>query len=75
MTESCTVDGWWFSSGMTLPHGDGRLIRVGTVHEVEGTIVPCVRGLHLSVRAIDALSYAPGPIVWKVRGVWHYRPS
>src|SRR5690606_38437686 len=61
------IDGWWFSGGKTLPHGDGRRIRVGATHEVEGEIIPCDRGLHASARAIDALQYAPGPIVWKVR--------
>ncbi len=30
-------------------------------------IVPCEYGLHASVRAIDALSFAPGPIVQRVR--------
>ena len=29
----------------------------------DGEIVPCESGLHASVRAIDALYYAPGPIV------------
>src|SRR5690606_30293931 len=61
------IDGWWFSGGKTLPHGDGRRIRVGATHEVEGEIIPCKRALHASARAIDALQYAPGPIVWKVR--------
>lgn len=62
------INGWWFSAGKTLPHGDGRRIKIGRTHKVEGAIVPCSNGLHLSQRAIDALDYAPGPIVWKVRG-------
>src|SRR3990167_9258242 len=60
--------GWWFSEGYTLPHGDGRRIELGITHKVEGKIVPCQNGLHYSARAIDALRYAAGPIVWKVRG-------
>jgi len=67
MTRGKHIDGWWSSAGRVLPPGDGRRIRVGATHEVEGEIIPCERGLHASARAIDALQYAPGPIVWKVR--------
>jgi len=62
-----TISGWWFSAGKTLPHGDGRRIVLGRKHEVKGDILPCKNGLHASRRAIDALGYAPGPIVWKVQ--------
>ena len=62
------VDGWWFSQGYTLSHKDRRRIKLGITHKVEGEIVPCQNGLHYSARAIDALRYAAGPIVWKVRG-------
>ncbi len=58
---------WWFAAGDTLPHGDGRRIVVGETHEVKGDIVPCSRGLHASVRLIDALQYAPGPYLYRVR--------
>lgn len=34
--------------------------------EHKGEIVPCESGLHASVRAIDALRYAPGQIVCRV---------
>ena len=61
------IEGWWFSAGKTLPNDDGRRIKVGVTHHVEGKIVPCANGLHASVRPLDALKYAPGPIVWRVR--------
>lgn len=41
---------------------DGIVCEVGSVLRVEGEIVPCKRGLHGSVKVLDALSYAPGPI-------------
>jgi hypothetical protein len=44
--------------------GEARLpVIVGETMRVEGKIVPCSRGLHGSVRAIDALRYAPGSMV------------
>ncbi|HUV67761.1 MAG TPA: hypothetical protein VMW24_27975 [Sedimentisphaerales bacterium] len=62
------IDGWWFSAARVLPHGDGRRIEIGHTHHVHGTITPCENGLHLSVNALDALQYAPGDIIWRVRG-------
>jgi hypothetical protein len=63
------VTGWWFApANNRLDNGDGREIKIGKVHTIDGEIIPCKRGLHLSIRAIDALKYAPGPIVYKVRG-------
>jgi len=61
-----TVTAWWFSEGNTLPHGDMRRVALGKTHKIKGEVVPCENGLHASVRAIDALSYAPGNIVWRV---------
>jgi hypothetical protein len=63
-----SATGWWFSAGKTLPHCDGRRIKIGVTHKVEGEIIPCANGLHLSAKPRDALKYAPGNIVWKVRG-------
>jgi len=62
------VTGWWFSAGKVLPHGDNRKIRLGITHHVDGDIVLCQHGLHLSVRPLDALKYATSPIIWRVRG-------
>lgn len=62
-----TVTGWYFSEeSRLLQYGDGREIAIGVTHEVAPPIELCERGLHASVRAIDALGYAPGPIVWRV---------
>jgi len=63
------VTGWWFgATDKRLLNDDGRPIVLGETHTVEGKISPCQHGLHLSKRLIDALRYAPGPVVFKVRG-------
>jgi len=63
------VSGWWFgTANKKLGYDDGREIIIGETHEVEGEIMPCEWGLHLSERIIDALGYAPGPVIYKVKG-------
>ena len=58
---------WYFSSeNRRLRHGDGREIRLGETHAVSGEIEMCKNGLHASKKAIDALYYAPGTIVYRV---------
>jgi len=58
---------WYFSKKeKKLAHGDNRQIQKGRTHKVKGQIEPCRRGLHASKRLIDALSYAPGPYIWRV---------
>lgn len=42
---------------------DGRPLEVGRWYEHDGPLVLCQFGYHASTRAIDALSYAPGPWV------------
>ena len=67
------VLGWWFcekpSPGQEpkLPHGDGRIVRVGETLKVDPPIECCSRGLHASRRAIDALDNAPGDLICRVR--------
>jgi hypothetical protein len=61
------VLGWWFSASDELRHGDGRKVVIGETLTVEGKIVPCERGLHASVDPFDALRYAPGPMLYRVR--------
>jgi len=62
------MDVWYFSDvSRRLRHDDGRKIELGVTHTVEGPPVLCEHGLHGSARAIDALRYAPGPIVWRAR--------
>lgn len=61
--------GWHFSTG-TLGYGDNRPIVIGETHTVDITerkLELCGWGLHASERIIDALRYAPGPMVYRVR--------
>jgi hypothetical protein len=59
---SKTIRAWHFLRADWTAHG-GFPVKVGQPYHVGGLIVPCARGLHASVRAIDALYYAPGPVV------------
>ena len=57
---------WHFCNGGTLR--DGRPIPPdGVTLRHRGTVVPCERGLHASERLIDALEYAPGHTICRVR--------
>ena len=66
--------GWHFLSAdrkitaynSTTPHG-GVLVVPGQTLALGGSPTPCVWGLHASKRPLDALQYAPGPIVQYVR--------
>jgi len=49
-----------------LRFNDNRPIVIGETHSVDGEIIPCKNGLHGSTNLIDALSYAPGPILYLV---------
>ena len=67
MTSQTTL-AWYFSAAdRRLRYGDGREIKAGVTHEVEGTPELCQRGLHASIDPLQALDYAPGPIIWRVR--------
>ena len=58
---------WHFlSEDKRLGYGDGRLVEVGQTLECKGKPAPCKNGMHGSVRLIDALRYASGPIVCRV---------
>lgn len=46
---------------------DGNTVEAGYVYEVERPIRLCSWGLHASINPLDALTYAPGPIVCRVR--------
>ena len=50
-----------------LDNGDGREVVVGETLRVEGTPVLCQHGLHASERIIDALHYAPGALVCRIK--------
>ena len=68
MATERSVLAWYFSAAdKRLKYGDGRLIRVGDTHTVKGPPILCRRGLHASIKPLDALGYASSPIVWRVR--------
>jgi hypothetical protein len=50
-----------------LRYGDNRPIVVGETLKVDCAPMLCEQGLHASKRLIDALSYAPGSILCKVK--------
>ena len=55
------------SEDKRLGYGDGRLVEVGQTLECKGKPVLCDNGMHGSVRLIDAVYYASGPIVCRVK--------
>ena len=66
MSEQQTITGWHFAGAKLR---DGRpLPRKGETLTHKGAVVPCESGFHLSERAIDALGFAPGLMVARVRG-------
>jgi hypothetical protein len=66
-TKRKSILAWHFLAEPVLPHGDGRAVVVGETLTVDPPIILCERGLHASRRAIDALHYAPGALVCRVR--------
>ena len=66
MTKSVSVTAWHFlRNDYRLSH-DGRLVGAGDTVRVKGPPCLCVHGLHGSRRIIDAIRYAPGPILCRV---------
>src|SRR6266700_865831 len=59
--------GYWFAAGTTLPNGDGRAVVIGETLTVDPPLVMCEHGLHASVYPYDALQYAKGNLLYKVR--------
>ena len=58
---------WHFSPlDCLLANGDGRKIVAGESLSVSLPLTLCKRGLHGSVNILDALNYAPGPMLWRV---------
>lgn len=61
------MKGWHFlKEDRRLQFGDSQVVKPGDVSRVDGELRMCEWGLHASKRAIDALKYAPGPIVCRV---------
>lgn len=67
MSETLPEVAWWFAASDKLPHGDGRKVIIGKTLRVQPPLRLCARGLHWSIVPFDALGYAPGPILYKVR--------
>jgi len=58
---------WYFAhESNKLQYGDGRGIKIGETHTVDCVPQCCKQGLHGSLKLIDALGYAKGPIVYRV---------
>ena len=58
---------WYFArENNRLNYGDDRLIEIGKTHTVKCAPVLCESGLHGSVQLLDALHYAPGPMLYRV---------
>ena len=62
-----SVLAWHFLAEKKLANGDGRTVKVGKKLTVEGQPNLCSNGLHGSIRLIDALDYAQGSILCRVR--------
>ena len=45
---------------------DGNTVAAGYVYRVDGPLKLCAWGLHASINPLDALNYAPGPIICRV---------
>ena len=62
---------YYFSTAdRRLRYDDNRHIVCGETHVVDiatRRLVLCAYGLHASPTPFQALAYAPGPILWKVR--------
>lgn len=69
-----TVKGWWLCKERKLPYGDNRPVTLSESHHIDGRIIPCKNGLHLSPKILDALKYAGGSIVYRVEGYGVIKP-
>ena len=59
--------GWhWLREDRKLQYPPHTLVEAGQTLISEGELVLCENGLHASRRALDALQYAPGPVVCRV---------
>ena len=59
--------GWHFlPADRRLRWGSCEVVEAGRTYRAKGPLVLCENGMHASRRAIDALPYAPGPVVSRV---------
>lgn len=67
MTTDLRMKAYWFEpADGALQYGDGRKLEAGVTHKVDGPLKLCQRGLHASIRPLDALQYAESNFVWVV---------
>ena len=58
---------WYFApANNRLRYGDDRPIVLGETHSVQRLPIACEHGLHASVKVLDALSYAPSSLLYRV---------
>lgn len=63
-----TMLGWhWLAEDRRLRFGTREVVEVSQTYTAEGPLVICKNGVHASRRALDALEYAPGPVICRVR--------
>src|SRR3990167_7589566 len=61
--------GWHFLPADRRLRGSREVVEAGRTYRAEGPLEICENGMHASARAIDALMYAPGPLVCRVEVV------
>ena len=61
-----TVEAWHVFTARGRTWQGNLPVQVGETMTVDGEIIPCSNGLHGSILAIDALRYAPGPMIKRV---------
>jgi hypothetical protein len=67
-TNQRSVLGWHFlAEDRRLRFGSREVVEAGKTYTAEEQLVVCQNGVHASNLAIDALRYAPGPVVCRVR--------
>ena len=66
------MKGYYFATEeRCFQYGDGRKIIVGKSHSVKDTPELCAHGLHASPTILQALQYAPGPVLYAVEVTRH----
>jgi len=63
MIQETTITGWHFIQHDRTMRYTGAPVVAGETARVDGPLELCVRGLHGSLRALDALTYAPSAVV------------
>ena len=58
--------GWHFLPADRRLRGSREVVKAGRTYRFEGPLALCSHGMHASRRALDALTYAPGPVVCRV---------